>query len=116
MARRPARSIAPLPTVLVLALAVVGCGTGSSIPDSKIVGALDLKQAASGYEMGGDPFCAIDQLLNDSDEVDEASGNAKDFVIAGPHREVGVLAERPFAPDCAKKAKGALARLERKSP
>src|SRR3989442_8548531 len=110
MARRPAGSIALLAAALALAvalaLAAAGCGTGSSISDSKIAGALDLKQAADGYEMGGDPFCAVDQLLNDADEVKQASDNpGRDFLIASPNGEVGVLARQPFAPDCARRAK-----------
>src|SRR6266516_4598337 len=63
------RAVALLAAALTLAAALVlptaGCGTGGSISDSKIAAALDLKQAAHGYEMGGDPFCAVDELLND---------------------------------------------------
>ncbi len=67
------------PTLALLAAALAsgrraGCGSGSSTPDSEIVKALDLKQAGQGYEIGGDPFCAVDELLNDGDEVDGAGG------------------------------------------
>src|SRR6266536_5938559 len=80
----------------VLLAGAAGCGTSTSISDSKIVGALDLKQAHGAYEMGGDPFCTIDQLLNDSDEVDSANTQGRlDFVIASPKGDVGVLARRP---------------------
>src|SRR5687767_809609 len=58
-----------------VALAAGGCGSGSSITDTEIVKALDLKQAGQGYEIGGDPFCAVDELLNDGDEVDGAGGD-----------------------------------------
>jgi len=99
-----------------LALAAGGCGSGSSTPDSEIVEALNLKQAGQRYEIGGDPFCAIDELLNDSDEVDQASGDrGRDFLIASPDGEIGVLARRPFAPDCTRRAKDDLRRLARKS-
>jgi hypothetical protein len=102
--------------VVALALAAGGCGSGSSTPDSEIVEALNLKQAGQGYEIGGDPFCAVDQLLNDSDEVDRASDEAGgDFLIASPNGEIGVLARRPFAPDCTRRAKDDLRRLARKS-
>ena len=99
-----------------LALAAGGCGSGSSTPDSEIVNALDLKQAGRGYEIGGDPFCTVDELLNDGDEVDGPAATAgRDFLIASPDGEVGVLARRPFAPDCTRRAKDDLKRLARKS-
>ena len=116
MACHPAVSLTRLTAALAaLAFLSAGCGTGSSISDSKIATALELKRVSGGYEMGGDPFCAIEELLNDADEVDEASQRGGEtFVIAGPSGEVGVLARRPFAPDCARRARSALKRLERK--
>ena len=57
--RRPARA---------LALVAGGCGSGSSTSDEEIVSALDLKQSGAGYEIAGDPFCTVDELLNDADE------------------------------------------------
>jgi hypothetical protein len=107
---------AALIAVAALAFSTSGCGTGSSVSDSKISTALELKRAGGGYEMGGDPFCAIDRLLNDAGEVEEASDQRGDsFVIASPNGEVGVLARRPFAPDCARRARSALKRLARQS-
>lgn len=103
----------------VLALAVGGaggCDTGQTTPDSKIVSALDLKQGGHAYEIGGDPFCTVDRLLNDGDEVQQANDKpGGDFLIASPDGEIGVLARRPFAPDCLRRAKDALRRLARKS-
>jgi len=108
-----------LVALLAFALAVggaPGCGDGQSTPDAEIVNALQLKQANRAYRMGGDPFCTVDELLNDAGEVDEASGDAgRDFLIASPDGEVGVLARRPFAPDCTQRAKDALRRLARES-
>jgi hypothetical protein len=102
--------------VAALALAAGGCGSGGSTPDAEIVRALDLKQAGGGYEMGGDPFCTVDELLNDGDEVDGTGGEAGgSFLIASPDGEVGILARRPFAPDCTRRARDALKRLARKS-
>ena len=108
----------PTPALLAAALALVacGCGSGSSTPDDEIIRALDLKQAGHGYEIGGDPFCTVDELLNDGDEVDQASDEpGRDFLIASQDGEIGVLARRPFAPDCTRRAKDALRRLARKS-
>jgi hypothetical protein len=102
--------------IAALALAAFGCGSGSSTPDSEIVKALNLESAGGGYELGGDPFCVVGELLNDSDEVDGASADrAQEFLIASPGGEVGVLAQKPFAPDCARRAKDDLRRLARKS-
>lgn len=99
-----------------LALAAGGCGSGSSTSDSEIVKALNLKATGQGYEIGGDPFCTVDELLNGGDEVDGASGGqGESFLIASPDGEVGILALRPFAPDCTKQAKRDLKRLARKS-
>ncbi len=97
---------------------MAGCGgAGGGISDSKLVEALDLKQTDRGYEVGGDPFCAVEELLNDGDEVSQASDDAGAavFVITGPDGDVGVVAKRPFAPDCTRKAKHRLKRLELKS-
>jgi hypothetical protein len=95
---------------------VAGCGDGQSTRDSKIVDALDLKQTNRAYRIGGDPFCTVDELLNDADEVEQASDpRGPDFLIASPNGEIGVLARRPFAPDCTRRAKDALKRLARKS-
>jgi hypothetical protein len=106
-------------TLAGLAVAVVGAGGcgGAGIPDLRIVNALNLEQTGRGYEMGGDPFCTIAQLLNDADEVSQADAHpgAAGFVIAGRGGEVGVLARRPFAPDCSRRAERALTRLSRRS-
>ncbi len=101
--------------IVAVALAWAGCGDGTSISDSKIVAALDLKETGRGYEIGGDPFCTVVELLNDSGEVEQAADQGgRDFVIASPDGEVGVLAKPPFAPDCTHRARDALKHLERK--
>jgi hypothetical protein len=108
------RGLAALLSV-ALALAWVGCGTASSISDSQIVKSLGLQQTAGGYEIGGDPFCTITDLLNGVDEVQQASDQGgHQFVIASPNGEVGVLAKPPFAPDCTHRARDALKKLARK--
>ncbi len=113
----PRRALAAL-LILVLVLVWAGCSTvnGDSIDDAEIVSALNLKQVGNGYEMNGDPFCRVDELLNDVDEV-KAAGEQKgvDFVIAAPKGEAGVLAHPPFAPSCKNQAEDALKRLVRAS-
>ncbi len=110
------RCLPALAAIAALAIAV-GCGSSSQVSDSKLISELQLKQTPRGYEMGGDPFCTIEQLLNDGDEVSSADDqkSASHFVIAGPDANVGVLAQRPFAPDCTKRAQRKLKQLERKS-
>jgi hypothetical protein len=109
-----------LVVLLILAGVLVwaGCSAvaGDSVSDSELVSALNLKQSGSGYEMNDSPFCHIDELLNDVDEVNSA-GDQKgvDFVIAAPNGEAGVLAHPPFAPSCERDAKAALKKLARQS-
>jgi hypothetical protein len=103
--------------VLVPALIWAGCGSGgSSISDSQIISALNLKKASSGYEMNGDPFCRIDELLNDLDEVKSAEHQkGNNFVIVAPKGQAGVVARPPFAPDCKRRAQEQLKKLVRPS-
>lgn len=109
-----------LAALLILAAALIGAGCnageGNSIDDSQIISALNLKKASTGYEMNGDPFCRIDELLNDVDEVNSATDQkGVDFVIAAPDGEVGVLAHPPFAPKCKRDATDAMKKLARQS-
>jgi hypothetical protein len=106
----PPRGLAAL-LALAAVLAIAGCG-GDATDDSKIIAALNLKEAGNGYEMNGDPFCRVDEVLNDTGEVEEA-GDKKDitFVIAAPKGEFGVVARPPFAPSCKREATEALKRL-----
>ena len=99
-----------------LALAAGASGSGSSTSDSEIARALNLEPAGGGNELDGDPFCVVGELLNDGDEVDQASDvGAEEFLIASPDGEIGVLALKPFAPDCTKQAKRDLKRLAGKA-
>jgi hypothetical protein len=101
--------------VAASAVAAVGCGSDSSTPDSEIVKALDLTRSGQGYEVGGDFFCVVGELLNDGDEVDGASDDQQEsFVIASPDGEIGVVALKPFPPDCAEQARKDLRRLARR--
>lgn len=104
-----------LVALLILALAVLwaGCGSsGSSIDDSQIISALNLKKASSGYEMNGDPFCRVDEVLNSLDEVKKAGRQkGSDFVIAAPKGQAGVVAHPPFAPACKRQAQDELNKL-----
>ena len=99
--------------ILAFVLAWAGCSSGgSSIEDSQIISALKLKKASSGYEMNGDPFCRVDEILNDLDEVRSAAHQkGSNFVIAAPKGEAGVVAHAPFAPACKRQAQAELKEL-----
>lgn len=108
------RGLVALP-ILALALVWAGCGSsGSAIDDSQIISALNLKKTSTGYEMHGDPFCRIDELLNNLDEVKQAQRQkGSNFVIAAPQGKAGVVAHPPFAPSCKKEAQAELKKLAR---
>ena len=106
--------------IVAFALAWAGCSSGgSSIDDSQIISALKLKKASSGYEMNGDPFCRIDEILNNLDEVRSAAHQkgkkGTNFVIAAPKGEAGVVAHAPFAPACKRQAQAGLKQLVKPS-
>jgi hypothetical protein len=112
----PARRGLAVLLILACVLVWAGCSTssGSSIDDSKIISALNLKKASSGYEMNGDPFCRIDEILNDLGEVKSAQHQkGTNFVIAAPKGQAGVVAHPPFAPACKREAQDALNKLVR---
>jgi hypothetical protein len=108
------RLAAALTAVAVLAGA--GCSAGGSTSDSKIVDALKLKQSSDGYQMAGNPFCTVVDLLNDQSEVSGASTDkGNKFVITAPKGTVGIVARKPFAPSCTRQAKDGLKKLERQA-
>ena len=64
--------------------------------------------------MNGNPFCRIDALLNNLDEVKKAQHQkGSNFVIAAPKGKAGVLAHPPFAPACKREAQAELKKLVR---
>jgi hypothetical protein len=106
--------------ILIGVLVWAGCSAvaGDTVSDSQLISALNLKKASTGYQMHGSPFCQIDDLLNNVDEVNSANDKKKggvDFVIAAPNGEAGVVAHPPFAPSCKREAKAALKKIARQS-
>jgi hypothetical protein len=103
--------------ILVLAAGWTGCSTvaGNSTDNAKIISALKLQKSGSGgYVMSGNPFCRIEQLLNDGNEVEDASKQpGREDVLTAPSGEVGVVVRQPFAPSCSHQAEDALKRLGR---
>ena len=99
---------------MALALGAAGCGDDERFNDGKIVDALGLEEADSGYAIGGDPFCSVEsELLNDADEVDSAvDADEVGLVISSAEGNVGVQGVPPFAPDCKQEAKQSLNKLD----
>jgi hypothetical protein len=100
--------------VAVSALLLGGCGGDEQVSDSDIIEAADLEEGSNGaaYTVGGDPFCEVDELLNDSDEVEAASEGGSDLVIADSEQRAGIVGVPPFDPECAKRARRGLNSLE----
>jgi hypothetical protein len=110
-----------MPVVLVaisaIAVAIAGCGEDPvHYSDQKIIDKLNLEKSENGYSLGGDVFCEVKrQLLNDSDEVDEAADEDElGLVIASAEGNVGVEGVPVFSPDCKDEAKKKLTKLDPK--
>jgi hypothetical protein len=112
---RAAAARVALPALAAAALAALaGCGDEEErIGDSRIVESLKLEQLDSGYAIGGDPFCAVGNLLNDESEVDEVlDGEVKAPVVTSRAGNVGIEAVPPFGPDCQQQARKRLNALD----
>ena len=108
-----------IPGVFIAALlsTAAGCG-GEDIRygDGKIIDKLNLEKSENGYSLGGDIFCEVKrELLNDADEVDEASDKDElGLVIASAEGNAGVEGIPVFSPDCKDEAKKKLNKLDPK--
>ena len=104
--------------VLAGVVAIAGCGGGEDVhySDQKIIDKLNLEKSENGYSIDGDIFCEVKkQLLNDSDEVDEAADKDElGLVIASAEGNVGVEGVPVFSPDCKDQAKEKLNKLDPK--
>jgi hypothetical protein len=102
--------------VAVIALAAPGCGgeEETRYSDDTLVERLNLKETGNGYAVDGDPFCEVEgKLLNNADEVDEASDRDDlGIVIASRQGNAGVKGVPPFAPDCGDEVQKKLNKLD----
>jgi predicted transcriptional regulator len=108
------RRLIAVPMVIALGGSAIGCGEEKTVSDDQIVQALDLKRSddAPVYEVGGDEFCQVDQeLLNDSDEVEQAKKDKNALVVANSTSVVGIQVVPPFDPRCEQDARKALNEL-----
>jgi hypothetical protein len=95
---------------------VAACGssdTTTKIPDSKIADALHLQQTDSGYRVGSNPFCRIDELLNDADETSGLTKAQQRVAITSRSGNIGVTVKTPFAPSCKDEVAAALNKLDK---
>jgi hypothetical protein len=100
--------------VAVSAVLLGACGGDEQVSDSDIIEAANLEEGGNGaaYTVGGDPFCEVGELLNDTDEVEAASEGGSDLVIADSEQRAGIRGVPPFDPKCAKRARRGLNSLE----
>ena len=108
------RRLVAIPVVIALGGGAIGCGEEKTVSDDAIVQALDLERAdgAAVYEVGGDPFCQIEQeLFNDSAEVEEAENRKSAQVLADSTATIGIQVIPPFDPSCEDKVQRALDKL-----
>jgi hypothetical protein len=103
-----------VPVVAFFALLLGACGGDEQVSDSDIIEAANLEQGTNGaaYTVGGDPFCEVDELLNDTDELEAASEDRSGLVIADSEQRAGIAGVPPFDPECAKRARRGLDSLE----
>ncbi len=101
---------------LIGGVLVAGCGGSDPVSDQQIIEALSLVRSERdpAYNIQADPFCEVDlNLLNSEDEISQAEeGSGKGLVISNSDGTVGVQAVPPFAPDCVKKARAGLNKLD----
>jgi hypothetical protein len=111
------RSPVVLAAALLIALGAAGCGDDEvRYGDKQIVDKLNLEESENGYSLDGDIFCEVKRrLLNDSEEVGEASDkDTLGLVIASTEGNVGVEGVPVFSPDCKDQAKKKLNKLDPK--
>jgi hypothetical protein len=103
-----------LPVVAAIATAFFGlaaCGAESEkFSDGKIADAIEAKDD----EIRGDPFCVVDDYLNDPDEIEKADKKKGAPIITSARGGVGVLVEPPFPGDCEQRVRRGLNRLDPK--
>jgi hypothetical protein len=101
--------------VVVALGSAAGCGEEETeFSDDSIVQALGLERAddAPVFEVGGDPFCQVEEeLLNDPVEVEEAEAAKNALPIADSTASVGIQVVPPFDPACEDRARKDLNKL-----
>ena len=86
---------------------LMGCG-GDGFSDGEIERAAKIEGSA----VGGDPFCKVDQVLNDVDEIAAAGDRRGAAIITSANGNVGVSVVPPFPDDCERTVKKGLDKLD----
>src|SRR5688500_16397057 len=87
---------------------LMGCGGGGGFSD----GAVERAAKIEGSAVGGDPFCKVDEVLNDADEISAAGEQKGAVIITSREGTVGVSVVPPFPDDCARTVKKGLDKLD----
>ena len=101
-----------------VALAAAGCGSSEDegkLSDAKVESALNIQKSSTGLQVGSNAFCAIDRILNDSDEVSGLKKSEKSLAIVAKGDVVGVVVITPFAKACQRQVLKDLNALARKT-
>jgi hypothetical protein len=93
--------------LILASLALTACGEDEKFSDGKIADAID----AENDQVGGDPFCAIADYLNDPDEIEKADKKNQP-AITSARGGVGVVVKPPFPDDCEHKVRKGLNKLD----
>lgn len=95
---------------LSVALALAGCGESEKFSDKKISDAAKIQDGA----VGGDPFCVVDDLLNDADEISEADAKKDLVILTSTQGNIGIVVVPPFPGDCEETVRQGLNKLDPK--
>jgi hypothetical protein len=87
-----------------------GCGDEEKFSDGKISDAAKIEDDF----VGGDPFCEVVAILNDSAEIDSASDRKQAAIITSSQGNVGVEVVLPFPRDCEETVRKGLNKLDPK--
>ena len=116
MRRRGARSVPGLILIVLLAVAITGCGEDEKgFEDKRIIEALKLEKDAQGYTLGGDPFCVLTKrFFRGAGEVEAATGDEDTGVVVASRAGNVAVEGVPsfFGPDCKHRARKDLDKLD----
>jgi hypothetical protein len=103
------RRAVAIPALCAGVLAIgAGCGGDGGFSDGEIEKAAKIE----GNAVGGDPFCKVDEVLNDADEIATAGERKGAAIITSREGNVGVSVVPPFPDDCALTVRKGLDKLD----
>lgn len=90
------------------ALALAGCGESEKFSDKRIEEAVQVEDGT----VGGDPFCAVGEVLNDAEEIEIADTGKDAAILTSKQGNVGIEVVPPFPPDCEQAVRKGLDKLD----